>query len=454
MIRRKVGIDMFQFSINRDECPQDREMKINIRRAVRAVIFYRGKLLMVKTSAGDYKFPGGGVYDREDKKFALVREIQEETGYTNVTVGPCVGKATEQNIDIFDQNAIFRMESSYYLCLLNSLEQVEQSLEQYEKDMEFQPVFVAVEEAYAANKKLLDEAGNQVLNLADIKIKDWVDRETEALKFIKESYVDKLLSGILECGLLMKNADRSVLMVDDKAGHANFVTNYDKKIQEELAKRLLSIYPGARFIGEEEATCESSQTGFQTENDDMPSKRDIQDYSEYAFIVDPIDGTTNFMKDYKQSCISVGLTKNGEQVAGIVYQPYAEEMFCAEKGKGAYLNGEKIHVSNNDMEHALVAFGTAPYYEELRKESFAKAELFCGRCIDVRRSGSAAIDLCNVAAGRTDLYFEYRICPWDIAAGSLIVTEAGGMISQIDGSDITLEDKCSILATNGVTYML
>lgn len=252
---------------------------------------------------------------------------------------------------------------------------------------------------------------------------------------LKGGIVDSIAPIILECGQMMKNADRSVLNVDDKAGHSNFVTNYDKQIQEELRRKLLTVLPMAVFVGEE--------------GDEQPSID-----SGYAFIVDPIDGTTNFMKDYRQSCISVGVTKDGKQVAGVVYQPYSNELFVAEKGKGAYLNGSPIHVSNSDMDHALVVFGTAPYYEELRHKSFEKAEAFCARCIDVRRSGSAAIDLCSVAAGRTDLYFEYCICPWDIAAGSLIVEEAGGHISQVDGSEITLKSKCSILATNGITYMI
>lgn len=254
----------------------------------------------------------------------------------------------------------------------------------------------------------------------------------------KGGYIDSLLFEIYECGQIMRNADRSILEVDDKAGHANFVTNYDKKIQDELSKRMLSIYTEAKFVGEE--------------SDEADSDNSIA--KGLAFIVDPIDGTTNFMKDYKQSCISVGITLDGKQLAGIVYNPFSEEMFYAQVGKGAFCNGKKIHVSDSDMDHALVVFGTAPYYDELRKISFEKAEAFCARCVDVRRSGSAAIDLCNIACGRADLYFEMRICPWDIAAGSVIVTEAGGKVSQVDGSPIDLENKCSILATNGLTYML
>lgn len=425
---------MFQLRLIRDEFPKDKELKINKRKAVRGVVLYDDKLMMVHTSLGDYKFPGGGIGAYEEARYALLREIREETGYVDITVGPCIGTALEQNLDNFEADAMFQMESAYYLCKLNSMAKVERNLEQYEKDMEFTEMFISVKEAYEANHMLLLQCENQVLETIGMKANDWLERETLALEAIHNSLVDKLLWDVYECGLIMKNADRSIVHVTGKEGHGNFVTNYDKMIQTQLKERLLRIMPKATFVGEEDDVHESIKEG-------------------YAFIVDPIDGTTNFMKDYNQSCISVGITYEGVQVGGIVYQPYLDEMFCAEKDKGAYRNGEAIHVSDCDLEHALVVFGTAPYYEDLTKKSFAKAQEVFPYCIDVRRSGSAAIDLCNVAAGRADMYFEYLICPWDIAAGSLIVTEAGGFISTIDGKPITLEDKCSILATNGVTAL-
>ncbi len=433
---------MFDFSVIVDEFPKDRKLQINSRKAARGVIFYNGKLLMVKTSLGDYKFPGGGVKSGENESAALYREIVEETGYTDVTIGPRIGHAFEQNIDIHNPSAMFQMDSDYYLCVMNSEVQESQRLEGYEIEMAFTPEFVSIEDAYECNRALLDKGMDIPMEGSVMSVSEWAERETKALAMLKDSLTDKLLSGIFACGQRLKNADRSVLKVDDKAGHANFVTNYDKMIQDELKKFLLKTCPDALFIGEENDENTVGEAGERTFENSL------------AFIVDPIDGTTNFMKDYRQSCISVGVTLNGEPVAGVVYQPYSGEMFCAEKGKGAFVNGSRIHVSNCDMDHALVVFGTAPYYEELRRKSFAKAEEFCGRCVDVRRSGSAAIDLCNVAIGRADLYFEYKICPWDIAAGSVIVTEAGGKISQVDGSPINLVDKGSILATNGITHMI
>ena len=168
----------------------------------------------------------------------------------------------------------------------------------------------------------------------------------------------------------------------------------------------------------------------------------------YAFIVDPIDGTTNFIKDYHASAISVGLTKDGERYMGVVYNPYLDEMFTAVRGQGAFLNGRPIQVSNQPLENGIVIFGTAPYYEDLAKKSFDMAYQYFCKALDVRRSGSAAIDLCNVAAGRAELFFELRLSPWDYAAGSLIVEEAGGVVTRIDGGEITLNEGCGVLATN------
>ena len=247
----------------------------------------------------------------------------------------------------------------------------------------------------------------------------------------EEKLLKEIVNAVRACGAIILNADRTKSSIDEKAGHANFVTAYDKKVQSDLQTKLLAILPEAVFVGEEEDVHASVENG-------------------YAFIVDPIDGTTNFIKDYHASAISVGLTKGGKRYMGVVYNPYLDEVFTAVKGQGAFLNGKPIHVSNQPLENGVVIFGTAPYYEELAKASFDMAyEYFC-KALDVRRSGSAALDLCNVAAGRAELFFELRLCPWDYAAGSLIVEEAGGVVTKIDGGEITLNEGCGVLATNAV----
>ena len=247
----------------------------------------------------------------------------------------------------------------------------------------------------------------------------------------EQEILNQITKAMRECAQIMLQADRSQIRADEKTGKANFVTKHDKMVQDVMQKKLLQILPEAVFVGEEEDIHASIEKGL-------------------AFIVDPIDGTTNFIKDYRVSAISVGVTKDGKPYMGAVYNPYLDEMFTAISGQGAFLNGESIHVSKEPLEHGIVIFGTAPYYEELAEKTFELAYQYFKKSMDVRRSGSAALDLCNVAAGRAELYFELRLSPWDFAAASLIVTEAGGVVTQMDGSPITYSVPCPVLAANGV----
>ena len=132
--------------------------------------------------------------------------------------------------------------------------------------------------------------------------------------------------------------------------------------------------------------------------------------------------------DLRSSAVSVALAVDRVPVLGIVYQPYTNEMFSAVAGKGATLNGNPIHVSDTVFDRALVSFGTCPYHPVLAQQSMNSALRFLQCCADIRRSGSAAIDLANLACGRTDVYFEWTLKPWDFAAGMLLVTEAGGQV--------------------------
>lgn len=235
---------------------------------------------------------------------------------------------------------------------------------------------------------------------------------------------------VRSCGQIILHAERTETMVTAKEGHANFVTTYDKKVQDVLKQKLLALLQEAVFIGEEE---------------DCPTADPMHGY---AFIVDPIDGTTNFIKDYKASAISVCLAHDGEPLLGVVYNPYLDELFYAEKGCGAFRNGIPIHVSQTPMERALVLFGTSPYQESLAQKSFAMAYDYFTKAADVRRSGSAALDLCSVAAGRAELFFELQLQPWDFAAGALIVEEAGGIVRTVDGRPYSIGHASSILAAS------
>lgn len=249
-------------------------------------------------------------------------------------------------------------------------------------------------------------------------------------KYDLEKILSEVTEAMKQASEIILNADRSGDYVDEKSGHANFVTVYDTKVQEFLRDKLGKILPEAAFIGEEGERVDYDRKGF-------------------AFVVDPIDGTTNFIRDYHQSAISVGIAYDGVRVAGAVYNPYLDQMYTAVRGKGAYRNGRPIHVTANPLSESIVIFGTAPYYEELAKQTFEKAYEIFTKSLDLRRSGTAAIDLCHVADGSADMFFEMRLQPWDFAAGSLIVEEAGGVVTTTDGDPIDVFTACPVLATNG-----
>ena len=216
--------------------------------------------------------------------------------------------------------------------------------------------------------------------------------------------------------------------VYDKGRHADFVTEADLAVQSFLIERLAAAFPGARFFAEE--------------------KKDNELTGELTFIIDPIDGTTNFFRHRACSAISVGVTEGREIVFGAVYHPYRDELCWAEKGCGAFCNGERLYVSDTPMEKAIVGFGTAPYYSDLFEVTGRTLAALLPACADIRRTGSACIDLCDVAAGRSDAHFEWLLQPWDICAGTLIVREAGGMCGNILGGDVVLEKGAPHLAAN------
>ena len=243
----------------------------------------------------------------------------------------------------------------------------------------------------------------------------------------QKELLKKIADVVRECGTIILHADRSKSSIDEKAGHANFVTEYDKRIQQTLQKSLLGILPEAVFVGEEEEVHASIAKG-------------------YAFIVDPIDGTANFIRGFDASCISVALTENGSPILGVVYDPYRRETYYAERGKGAYRNGERIHASERTLEEGVILFGVAPYHKDLMKKSFEVAYRYVSRGEDLRRSGSAAIDLCMVASGRAEFFFELVLSPWDYAAGALLVEEAGGFTGDLEGRPLTYDRKQTVTA--------
>jgi len=200
-------------------------------------------------------------------------------------------------------------------------------------------------------------------------------------------------------------------------GPANFVSAADRKAEEVLREELLTARPGYCFLGEEGGRIEG------------PDKT-------HTWIVDPLDGTTNFLHGIPHFAISIGLERENILVAGLVYNPISDEMFIAERGKGAFLNDQRLRVAGRkNMSDAVVSCGL-PHLgrgglEEFRNEFAIVQEKVAG----LRRFGAAALDLAYIAAGRFDIYWERNLSPWDMAAGTLLVREAGGFVTDLDGAD-------------------
>ena len=212
-------------------------------------------------------------------------------------------------------------------------------------------------------------------------------------------------------------------------GPANFVSAADHRAEETLRAELGKARPGYGFLGEE--------TGRQDGADKT-----------HCWIVDPLDGTTNFLHGIPQFAISIGLEREGTIVAGVVYNPITEELFVAERGKGAFLNDQRLRVAaRKRLSEAVIACGL-PHLgrgdlAQFRQEFAAVQEKVAG----LRRFGAAALDLAWVAAGRLDAYWERNLSAWDLAAGLLLVREAGGFASDLDGGD-DIFDKREVIAGN------
>lgn len=213
-------------------------------------------------------------------------------------------------------------------------------------------------------------------------------------------------------------------------GYGDFVTQVDFAVQGFLFKELSVLYPSIQCVGEE------------SDNKNV-------DYEKSMWILDPIDGTANLVYGLNQSAVSLGLVEKGEPVFGVVYNPFSGELFWGEKGKGAYLHDKKLSVTKAEkMSDSLIGVGTSPYYKELADENFSEMCEVFKRCLDIRRFGAAALDLCNLAAGRIDGFYEKRLKPWDYTAGAVIVTEAGGKITNFNLGKIAFDRPDDIIATN------
>lgn len=244
---------------------------------------------------------------------------------------------------------------------------------------------------------------------------------------MSESFFTVAKEAALEAGIVLKDHLETDFKVYKK-GIVNLVTEVDLKAEKTILDRLNRSFPDHKILSEE--------------------KGSVAGQADFCWVIDPLDGTTNYSHRYPIFCVSIALEHQGRTILGVVYNPMSGEMFTAERGKGAFLNGEKIQVSGaRTLIESLLCTGFSYERDKVR----ANLDLFNKACMTaqaVRRDGSAALDLCYIACGRFDGFWELTLHPWDIAAGKLIVEEAGGCVTDIHGNSCD-NYQPAIIASNG-----
>lgn len=237
--------------------------------------------------------------------------------------------------------------------------------------------------------------------------------------------IHQIIDIVKEASSLMK---KRYTNVEEKGTSSNCVTDADINVQIYLTEKLLALLPGSTVVGEEDDNFTFS--------------------SDYTWVIDPIDGTSNFIRDLGLSVISVGLLKNEEPYIGVIYFPYQDQTYFAEQGKGAFLNGKPIHVSNRDFAHAHLCSAMSLYDKKYAKPCFNIIENIYMQSDDLRRLGSAALELAYLAAGKVELYFEIRVFAWDVAAAATIIKEAGGYVEFLFHDKLPIPGPLGIIAAN------
>jgi myo-inositol-1(or 4)-monophosphatase len=243
-------------------------------------------------------------------------------------------------------------------------------------------------------------------------------------------YLATAVEAALAAGRIQRTWFRGALPVEKK-GPIDLVTPADVEVERQFRSLVHARFPDHGVLGEETGT-------------DLRGRG-----SRFRWIVDPIDGTTNFAHGLALFCVSIALELDGQIALGVVYDPMAEELFAAERGGGARLNGAPLAVSTRSLlGDALVCTGFPYTVQQVRRRQVETFSAFLGATRAVRRLGSAALDLCYVAAGRFDGFWEKQLHPWDIAAGLLIVAEAGGTVTNYEGEPVDLFQG-ELVASNG-----
>ena len=239
------------------------------------------------------------------------------------------------------------------------------------------------------------------------------------------------LKAVKEGGAILMKYLGKIESIDYK-GEINLVTEADRRSEEVILNIIKDNYPDHRILAEE--TGESGNS------------------SPFKWIIDPLDGTTNYAHGYPCFCVSLAVEHEEEVIYGAVYDPVKDELFTAEKGKGAFLNGKEIKTSSTkQLDQSLLCTGFPYDVRDDMDSNMVNFRTFLMKSQAVRRDGSAALDLCYTAAGRFDGFWEQKLFPWDVAAGGLLVTEAGGKLSNFKGENFSIYDN-EIVASNGIIH--
>jgi len=232
-------------------------------------------------------------------------------------------------------------------------------------------------------------------------------------------------------GSYQRHRFSSSLEIDMK-GDKDLVTEVDRESERLIITHLLSEFPDYNMVAEESVYPQGN--------------------SPFRWIIDPLDGTTNFAHSFPWFCVSIGLENAGEIVAGVIYNPMHDELFTAIRGGGAFINGRRLHVSSRSpLRSTLLGTGFPYDCASDPANNFANFICFQKAARGIRRAGAAALDLAYVAAGRLDGFWELKLKPWDVAAGVLMVREAGGTVSSYDGAPYDIYTHC-IVASNGLIH--
>jgi len=242
-----------------------------------------------------------------------------------------------------------------------------------------------------------------------------------------DRYLKVAIEAAKKGGIFIRRSVGKINSISYKKARNNLVTDIDKASERIIVGMLESAFPAHSFLTEENLSCDRG--------------------SSYKWVIDPLDGTSNFTRSFPFFCVSIALELDGKLLIGVIYDPMREELFWASRGKGAFLNGKRISVSKvRELADGFLATGFS-YNKSKRNESLISFKRFLMRSMAVRRAGSAALDLAYVACGRFDGFWEMDLNPWDCAAGVILVEEAGGKVTKYNGYKYSHYDK-EILATN------